>query len=826
MEILQHERLYSWRRISMGKAKIAITLFLLALPVTGSAAVIHVPGDQPTIQAGIDAAADGDTVLVASGIYTGPGNKNLDFMGKAITVKSEHGAEFCVINCEIEGRGCHFHSGEGADSILEGFTIRNGYVTDRGGGIYCEGSSPTIRHNILTQNIVDGYDSRGGGMACYNEASPLIEYNTISQNRANWGGGIYCRYDCAPTISHNVIRDNIIEKAGAGGIEITSCDNNLVIFNNIITGNVESGIECYSSSPIIINNIISNHDNSAYYGGGIRCRYQTAWIENNMICDNAADAAGGGIYLGDCNATIRHNVISGNTAYDGGGIYCIGSYHCSILIENNLITENSAFDHGGGIGCAFSASVTVAFCTLSENSAARGAGISFMARGGTSFITNSILWGNTPHEIHLHSADPPTVTFSDVGNGYAGEGNIDENPRFVSGPSGRYYLSHTATGQAVNSPCVNTGNPAGDPMDGTTRTDLVRDTGIPDMGYHYPRGLDFTGLITGAGPGYANPPLVRIFPPEQNAVHRYGFNAYGTRHYGVNTACGNVDGGDFDEILTGPGPGPVLSPHVRGFTVSGGPLPGLSFLAYGTRKFGVNIASGDLDRDGVDELISGAGPGAVFGPHIRAFSYDRDLNWIVPVPGVSFMAYTTRKWGANVAGADIDGDGYDEILTGAGPGPTFATHVRGWNVDGGPASNIPPVNFFAFGTARSGVFISGGDVDGDGYEEIITAPGPSRLNGAHIRGWDYDGHAVIPLAGCDFQAWPLIFARYGARVFCGADLDGDSVHDIIVGRGPDPYTRPMVRVFHYHDAQTTAGILLQAYPAAWNYGVTVAAGRF
>jgi len=166
-------------------------------------------------------------------------------------------------------------------------------------------------------------------------------------------------------------------------------------------------------------------------------------------------------------------------------------------------------------------------------------------------------------------------------------------------------------------------------------------------------------LITGPGPASSNPPMVRAFPCEQSAAFEEEFSAYGADSFGVNVTCGRVNGDGFDAVITGAGPGAVYGPHVRGFEVDGTPLPGLSFLAYGTNKYGVNVAAGDLDGDGFDEIITGAGAGEVFGPHVRGFDYDGGTS-VSPVPGVSFFAYGTHKWGVNVAAGDFDGDGYDE----------------------------------------------------------------------------------------------------------------------------------------------------------------------
>ena len=115
-------------------------LYLLFLAVVCPAAtgeIIYVDDDGSadfdTIQAVIDDANDGDTVLVAAGTYTGDGNRDIDFAGKAITVKSENGPQTCIIDCQGSEddphRGFYFHSGEEANSVIEGFTITGGYIT-------------------------------------------------------------------------------------------------------------------------------------------------------------------------------------------------------------------------------------------------------------------------------------------------------------------------------------------------------------------------------------------------------------------------------------------------------------------------------------------------------------------------------------------------------------------------------------------------------------------------------------------------------------------------------------------------------------------------
>ncbi len=172
-------------------------LSLVLFSSTVFAATIRVPSEQPTIQAGIDASVDGDTVLVADGTYTGAENKNINYAGRAIIVISENGPGHTIVDCENNGRGFNFSSGEDSFSRLEGFTIRNGNVVNAsGGGIYCSYSSPTITNCTISGNSAE-WD--GGGIYCYNESSPTITNCIIAGNTTDdYGGRVYLKNTSPP----------------------------------------------------------------------------------------------------------------------------------------------------------------------------------------------------------------------------------------------------------------------------------------------------------------------------------------------------------------------------------------------------------------------------------------------------------------------------------------------------------------------------------------------------------------------------------------------------------------------------------------------------
>ena len=188
----------------------------------------------------------------------------------------------------------------------------------------------------------------------------------------------------------------------------------------------------------------------------------------------------------------------------------------------------------------------------------------------------------------------------------------------------------------------------------------------------------------------------------------------------VATMVGEGGSTSASTIIVGPGAGPANPPLVQTFDATTSDMVS-EWSAYGATGYGVNVAVGDLGSG--PAVVTGAGPGAIYGPHVRAF----DGNGAAQ-PGVSFLAYGTSKFGVNVACGDIDGDGDDEIITGAGPGAVFGPHVRGWNVDGGSASAMGGISYFAYGTLKFGVNVACGDIDGDGYDEIITG----EIGRAHV----------------------------------------------------------------------------------------------
>ena len=221
-----------------------ILIFAVALMILSAAAsgrILHVPTDFPTIQAGIDATLNGDTVLVKPGTY----HENINFCGKNIVVGSRFltsgNPDFIsstIIDGDSTGSVVTFNSGEDSTAMIIGFSITDGFAL-LGGGIFCDGSSPTICHNEILLNVAGGEGiDKGAGIFCRNSATK-IKFNNIHNNRLCQfgsdifrGGGI-----CGDTSDLLIIGNDIYNNMACTGGGIGGEYSIFRIFHNNIYDN-------------------------------------------------------------------------------------------------------------------------------------------------------------------------------------------------------------------------------------------------------------------------------------------------------------------------------------------------------------------------------------------------------------------------------------------------------------------------------------------------------------------------------------------------------------------------------------------------------------
>ncbi|MBU0637092.1 MAG: S8 family serine peptidase [Patescibacteria group bacterium] len=262
---------------------------------------------------------------------------------------------------------------------------------------------------------------------------------------------------------------------------------------------------------------------------------------------------------------------------------------------------------------------------------------------------------------------------------------------------------------------------------------------------------------------------------DQNGIEKNNFYAYGNKFMGgLSIASGDINGDGLDEIITGAGQGG--GPHVKIFNKQG-ELIG-QFFAYAENFYGgINITVADIDLDGLDEII--VTPASKHAPEIKIFNFRGKLK-------KSFMAYNLQfKNGVYVAVGDVNGDGRNEIITGAGQGG--GPQVRIFNTDGRVLSQ-----FFAYNTSfRGGVKVAVGNIETNlksKGREIITAPGNG--GGPHIRIFNNYGNLLK-----QFFAFNNNF-RGGVNITTG-DINNDGIDEIIAGAGPGG--APHVKVFDVDD---------------------------
>lgn len=383
----------------------------ILVTATLQAKVIHVPGDFPTIQQGIDAAGNGDTLLVAEGTYY----EQINFLGKPLTVASHFlmdGNSGHIDNTIIDGSNLtiqmdsasmvYFVSGEDSTSILCGFTIRQGkgtaYYYDgmnrrQGGAILTSLSGAKIIHNHITDNHVSSLqplntESVGGGGVgstdLYDDHWVVISNNVIDMNTCDchgtWscGGGVQTHGNAR--ISNNTISNNTCTSTGTsasigGGFNCANMDASeplmAIVKHNVIKDNHCTALTTYAASPggdfefmdgVLSDNLIENNsattnsNNSYYKSGAVSFLNPGSYSEakNNTFRANTNNKWSGGLavvgwFVDDLHTMlVENNYFLNNEAKTGGAF---GAYSNPVMLQNNVFSGNRASHNGGAIYC-------------------------------------------------------------------------------------------------------------------------------------------------------------------------------------------------------------------------------------------------------------------------------------------------------------------------------------------------------------------------------------------------------------------------------------------------------------------------------------------
>ena len=724
----------------------------------------------------------------------------------------------------------------GLDLTLNDDTISNNRAAS-GGAVFfaAPGSTLTISNAIIQANTAasssTGTPASGGGLWNNSAGNLVLTNSTITGNTAsstqsnaigggiNAGGGGATLTITGSTISSNSASSTQNSSVGAGG-GIANLGAQVTISNSTITNNsaaIYGGITNSPGTLIITNSTISNNTATgggffAAQGGGI-FNGGTTTITDSTIRNNSATGQSGfagGIYNqggGGPPAVIdiTNSTITGNTAHDAAGLYNAAA---TTYLTHASVVSNTAVGNGGNLYVDNNGAVIIKNCIVATGSSAVGPDLftfgngQFTSQGsnliGTTSGSNIVpapsdIVGQNPLLTTLANNGGPTLTFLPG----AGSPVIDAIPK------GSNDCGTTIT---------------------TDQRGFVRPSGIGcDIGsVEVQVGGTPTPTPTPTPTATPTPTPVPCIPPEpahiivgtdlgSNLVDRYevpslrltaGFFAFDSGFTGgVRVAAGDVNGDGVADIITGAGPGG--GPHVRAFD---GSCEGniSDFFAYDPAfTGGIYVAAGDINGDGKADIVTGTGDGTQ--TVVRVF--DGATSEMLQ----NFIPFNSFTGGVRVAAGDVNGDGFDDIVAGAGAGGGPLVKV----FDGHTNKSLH--SFFAYDPAfTGGVYVATGDVNGDGFADIITGAGAG--GGPHVK--VFNGVTLNVLR--DFFAFDPAFTG-GVRVAVG-DVDSDQFADIVTGAEAETQAGgPHVKVFSGLDNSVIQDFF--AFDPSFTGGVFVAAPK-
>ncbi len=396
-----------------------------------------------TIQHAIDMASEGDRIYVAPGTYTGDGNRDIDFGGKLIVVRSESGPDVTIIDCGGDladpHRGFYFHSGEDSTAVVDGFTITNG-----------------LGH-------ADG-PAGGGALACDQVSSPTIRNCVFADNGVQagvfYGGAVVVSYGSGPKFVGCRFVHNVAAKGGA--------------------------IRAYDGYRLVIDSCEFT-DNSADGGGALSLTFTDAVISYSCFVGNSAHS-GGAVDASFISPMISGCVFESNTALNNGGV--VSLFEASPIMTNCVLSRNSA-DRGGvmdwffpdtkqsdeaGLGRRFVIGPKFIGCTIYGNKASDSAAVVYSRlwdvgnvideEFGITFENSILAFNRGSAPVMSPDTDiAHTLTCCDVYGNTAGDwveaiadqegvnGNFSANPRFCDSSAGDFHLQEHSMCAADNNEC-------------------------------------------------------------------------------------------------------------------------------------------------------------------------------------------------------------------------------------------------------------------------------------------------------------------------------------------------------------------------------------